>query len=327
MRSSRLVSILLLLQARRRMTARELATELEVSLRTVYRDVEALATAGIPVYAEHGRAGGYQLIDGYRTRLTGLTEQEAASLFMVGLPGPAADLGLGREAASAELKLLAALGPEQRVRAARLRDRFHLDIPTWYRDPEDSPYLGAIAEAVLHDRRIEVVYRRWAEPREVERTLDPYGLVLKGGAWYVVAANGSGARVYRVSNILRLTPTGEVFARPDGFDLAGHWQRHLDEFESRRFTGTAVVRVSPALVPRLLDLSDRALHRAVTDRGTPDADGWTRVEIPIESIGNAARQLIRYGTDVEVIAPQALRAELSTTARALLDLYADRRNP
>ena len=139
MRSSRLVSILMLLQARQRMTARELAGELEVSLRTVYRDVEALAAAGIPVYAEHGRAGGYQLVDGYRTRLTGLTESEAESLFMVGLPGPAAALGLSQEAASAERKLLAALGPEQRLRAGRLRDRFHLDAPAWYRDAEDSP--------------------------------------------------------------------------------------------------------------------------------------------------------------------------------------------
>lgn len=323
MRSSRLVSILLLLQARRRMTARELAKELEVSLRTVYRDVEALAGAGIPVYAEHGRAGGYQLVDGYRTRLTGLTEPEAASLFMVGLPGPAADLGLGREAASAELKLLAALGPEQRVRAARLRDRFHLDMPTWYREPEESPHLSAIAEAVMHDRRIDVVYRRWAAPREVERTLDPYGLVLKGGAWYVVAGNGTGARVYRVSNILRLTPTGEEFARPAGFDLAEHWRQHLDEFESRRFTGTAVIKVSPYLAPRLLDLSDHALHRAVTERGTPEADGWIRVEIPIESVGHAARQLIRHGTEIEALSPPELRSQLATTARSLLTLYAD----
>ena len=170
MRSSRLLSILLLLQTRRQLTARELAEELEVSLRTIYRDVEALAAAGVPVYADQGRAGGYRLVDGYRTKLTGLTEQEAAALFMVGMPGPAAALGLTEETSGAELKLLAALAPDQRDRAGRLKNRFHLDMPAWYRDAEDSPHLAAIAEAVLHDRRIKVLYRRWEAPREVERT-------------------------------------------------------------------------------------------------------------------------------------------------------------
>ncbi|MGH8922808.1 MAG: helix-turn-helix transcriptional regulator, partial [Actinomycetes bacterium] len=165
MRSSRLLSLLLLLQTRQQLTARELATELEVSLRTIYRDVESLSAAGVPVYAEHGRAGGYRLVAGYRTSLTGLTDHETAALFMVGMPGPAAALGLAGEASAAELKLLAALAPDQRERAGRLRDRFHLDVPAWYRDAEQAPHLAAVAEAVLHDRRIDVGYRRWKEPR------------------------------------------------------------------------------------------------------------------------------------------------------------------
>ena len=318
-RSSRLVSILLLLQSRHRMTARELAGELEVSLRTVYRDVEALAAAGIPVYAEQGRAGGYRLVDGYRTRLTGLTESEAQSLFMVGLPGPAAALGLSQEAASAELKLLAALGPEQRVRAGRLRDRFHLDVPAWYREADDSPYLAPLAEAVLHDRYVDLVYRRWAEPREVERRVAPYGLVLKSGAWYVVGDSG-GVRTYRVSNILRLTPAADTFDRPDDFDLAAHWRRHLDEFDRRRFTGTALLRLSPGLVRRLPDLSDALLTKAVAGVA-PDHDGWVTTELPIESDGHAAQQLARYGADLQVLAPTGLRAELRALARELLALY------
>lgn len=322
-RSSRLLSILLLLQTRRQLTARELADELEVSLRTIYRDVEALAAAGVPVYADQGRAGGYRLLDGYRTKLTGLTEQEAAALFLVGMPGPAAALGLTEQTAGAELKLLAALGPDQRDRAGRLKNRFHLDLPPWYSEAEDAPYLAAVADAVLHDRRIKVRYRRWEAPREVDRVLEPYGLVLKNGNWYVVAATAGGIRTYRVSNILRLTPTGEGFERPEGFQLAGHWRDHLDQFEQRRFTGSALVRLSPGLVARLADVSFPVLVRAVAGV-VPGPDGSITTEVPIESIGNAASQFIRYGTELEILEPPELRAELARVARTVLDLYTDR---
>lgn len=320
MRSSRLLSILLLLQTRRQLTARELAEELEVSLRTIYRDVEALAAAGVPVYADQGRAGGYRLVDGYRTKLTGLTEQEAAALFLVGMPGPAAALGLTEQTSGAELKLLAALAPEQRDRAGRLKNRFHLDMPTWYREAESAPYLSAVAEAVLHDRRITVLYRRWEAPREVERTLEPYGLVLKSGTWYVVAAASGRMRTYRVSNILSLTPTGEEFTRPKGFDLAGHWQEHLDQFDQRRFTGEAVVRVSAGLAARLADLSFPLLQKAAAEV-EPAEDGSITVTLPIESIANAAAQLASYGNSLEVLEPPELRTELAGLARAVLALY------
>ncbi|TWD75022.1 putative DNA-binding transcriptional regulator YafY [Kribbella amoyensis] len=326
MRSSRLLSILLLLQTRQQLTARELAGELEVSLRTIYRDVEALAAAGVPVYADQGRAGGYRLIDGYRTRLTGLNEQEAAALFLVGMPGAAAALGLTAETSAAELKLLAALAPDQRDRAGRLKNRFHLDLPAWYREAEDAPHLAAVAEAVLHDRRITVLYRRWEAPREVERVLDPYGLVLKNGSWYVVAASSAGksssgtARTYRVSNILELTPTEEEFARPRRFELATYWQEHLDDFEQRRFTGECVVRVSAGLARRLKDLSFPVLLKAV-EAAVPDDDGTVTAVVPIESVGNAATQLIRFGDQLEVLEPPELRDELQRLARSVVSLY------
>ncbi len=321
MRSSRLVSILMLLQARPRMTARQLAGELDVSLRTVYRDVEALAAAGVPVYAEQGRAGGYRLVDGYRTRLTGLTEDEALSLFMVGLPGPAAALGLGEEAASAERKLLAALGPAQRVRAGRLRDRFRLDVSAWYHPSEEPAHLAALAEAVLDDRVVEVVYRRWEAPREVERRLAPYGLVLKGGTWYLAAACDGSIRTYRVSNILRLSPTADRFERPAGFRLGDWWATHLADFDLRRLSRTAVVRLSPALVRRLPDLSDPALRQAVVGVA-PDDDGWTTVELPVEHDDIAARQLLPHAGDVEVVSPDSLRDLVVERARAVVALYA-----
>jgi predicted DNA-binding transcriptional regulator YafY len=321
MRSSRLVSILMLLQARPRVTARELAGELEVSLRTVYRDVGALAAAGIPVYAEQGRAGGYRLVDGYRTRLTGLTEDEALSLFVVGLPGPAADLGLSAEAASAERKLLAALGPSQRVRAGRLRDRFSLDTSAWYHPAEQPAHLAPLATAALEDRVVDVAYRRWEAPREVERRLEPYGLVLKNGTWYLAAACDGTVRTYRVSNVLRLTTTGERFERPADFVLGDFWREHLDAFDRRRLSRTAVLRLSPGLVAALPDLSDAALRRAA-EGVAPDADGWTTVGLPIEYDEMAARQLLPHAGGVEVVAPASLRELMAAKARAILATYA-----
>ncbi|TCC46381.1 transcriptional regulator [Kribbella capetownensis] len=320
MRSSRLLSILLLLQTRRRLTARELADELEVSLRTIYRDVDALAAAGVPVYADQGRAGGYRLVEGYRTRLTGLNEQEAAALFLVGMPGAAAALGLTEQTSAAELKLLAALAPDQRDRAGRLKNRFHLDLPAWYQDAETSPYLAQVADAVLHDRRIRVLYRRWEAPREVERVLEPYGLVLKNGSWYVVSATTNGMRTYRVSSILELTPTEEEFERSEGFDLAGFWQEHLDQFDQVRFTGQAVVRVSARLAAKMHDVSFPLLVKAVA-AAEPAGDGSVTATVPIESIPNAAAAFCRFGNAVEVLEPPELRDELAALARTLLDVY------
>jgi predicted DNA-binding transcriptional regulator YafY len=345
-KSSRLVSLLLLLQTRHRMTAGELADALDVSRRTVYRDVEALAATGIPVYAEHGRAGGYRLVDGYRTRLTGLTEPEAAALFMVGLPDAAIALGMAEQTSSAELKLLAALAPSQREHASRVRDRFHLDIPSWYHPATDEPHVSAIAEAVLHDRVLEIVYRRWAEPREVERTIEPHGVVLKGGVWYVVARRHRSAdtrasrsadescdvggcgdsavfRTYRVSNILRLTVTEHGFTREAGLDLAEHWKRHLAAFDERRFTGHATVWLSADLVARLPDISSTPLAMAASRSDTaPCADGTMVIELPTESLRLAAAELVGYGTDLEVLDPPDLRAELSRLATAVARLYA-----
>ncbi len=324
MRSSRLVAILMLLQARHQLTARELAAELEVSQRTVYRDLDALAAAGVPVYAEQGRAGGYRLVDGYRTRLTGLTEDEALSLFVVGLPEPAAALGLSAEAASVERKLLAALGPVQRVRAGVLRDRFRFDVSGWYQPAEEPPFLAALARAVLEDREVDVAYRRWKAPREVERRLRPYGLVLKGSAWYLVAevvGSPGQLRTYRVAHVLRLVVTDERFTRPADFALADFWRDHLDDFDRRRLDRSAVVRLSPALVASLPDLSDPALVAAA--RGSRrDADGWTTVRLPVEEDAVAARQLIAHGGDVEVVAPASLREALVVRAQAVVAAHA-----
>ncbi len=214
MRADRLLSLLLLLQNRGLMTAPGLAAELEVSVRTVYRDIEALGAAGVPVRAERGPQGGYRLMAGYRTRLTGLTDAEAGSLFLAGLPGPAGDLGLGAVLASAQLKVEAALPGELADQARRVRERFHLDAPAWFRDADPVPHLERIAGAVWERRVLRTRYRRWRG--EVDREVRPLGLVLKGGIWYLVALSEGVVRTYRVSRFQAVEETGEVFTRPAG---------------------------------------------------------------------------------------------------------------
>ena len=220
MRASRLVNLLLLLQSHGPQTATQLAAELEVSARTVYRDVDALAEAGVPIYAERGPTGGVRLVDGYRTRLTGLTADEAEALFLSGLPGPAAQLGLGTVVAAARLKVLAALPPELRTRAARIQSRFYLDAPGWFQQAEALPSLEVLASAVWEAREVEVTYRR--DERVERRLLAPLGLVLKGGTWYLVALSKGEPRTFRVSRVEDTVLQG-TFDRPADFDLAAFW--------------------------------------------------------------------------------------------------------
>ncbi|MFD8967466.1 helix-turn-helix transcriptional regulator [Streptomyces sp. NPDC059568] len=327
MKSSRLLSILLLLQTGGRMTAAQLAEELEVSVRTVYRDIESLHAAGVPLYGDAGHAGGYRLLAGYRTRLTGLSAGEAEALFLSGIPGPAAELGLGPALAAAQLKLRAALPAELRAQADRMRTRFHLDAPGWYALDDDVPYLPQVADAVWHSRVLDIRYRRWKEPTDVDRCLEPYGLVLKAGRWYVVAAartgadadgaaggTGAAARTYRIDQILELAVRDEEFEPPAAFDLAGYWQHHQQDFHARLHQGEAVVRLSPRAAERLAGT-------AVSVTPEPEPDGWIRAVLPIESLDHAHREFLALGTDVEVLAPPELRARLAETVRALAARY------
>ncbi|NGO47131.1 helix-turn-helix transcriptional regulator [Streptomyces ureilyticus] len=314
MKSARLVSILLLLQTRGRLTAAQLAEELEVSVRTIYRDVEALSAAGVPLYGDSGHAGGYQLLDGYRTRLTGLTTEEAEALFLAGVPGPAAELGLGSVLAAAQLKVRAALPHELREHADRISGRFHLDAPGWYAEDDEAPYLPAVADAVWNSRVLHVRYRRWREPTDVERRLEPYGLVLKAGRWYVIA--GPGPRTYRVDQILELAASGEEFSRPEDFDLAAYWTAYQRDFHDRLHRGGAVVRLAPGV--RLTG----AAARAVEATGRTDENGWTRATLPIESIDHAHGEFLRLGADIEVLEPAELREHIARTVTALARTYA-----
>jgi predicted DNA-binding transcriptional regulator YafY len=323
MRASRLISILLLLQARGRMTAEALAAELEVSVRTIYRDVEALHRSGVALYGEAGRDGGYRLVDGYRTQLTGLTQAEAAALPLAALPGAARELGLSSAAAGAAAKLQAALSEDLRQRADHVQRRLYVDPAAWYDDADSTALLADVADAVWQHRRLEVTYRRWRAPQDVERTIEPYGLVLKGGRWYVVACCDGQLRTYRVSQLRRAVATGP-FERPADFDLAVYWHAYLADFEGRRHQEFATVRLSARALPRMAHHLEPSVVRAVeASAGPPDADGWFEATLPIESVNHAHEELLRYGADVEVLTPAPLRALLAGTANDLARRYAD----
>jgi predicted DNA-binding transcriptional regulator YafY len=318
MRASRLLSILLLLQTRGRMTAQALADEFETSVRTIYRDIDHLSAAGVPVYADRGRCGGFQLLEGYRTRLTGLSPAEAETLFLSGLPGPAADLGLGDAMAAAQLKLLAALPAEGRSGAARIGSRFHLDPIGWYRGSEHTEVLPQLAEAVWTARPIRIRYDSWAGV--VDRELEPLGLALKAGVWYVVAQSGGKPRTYRVSNIQALESLPETFERPTAFDLSAYWQAWVRDFEDRLYQREAVLRLSPAGLKTICNVSPLA-ERAARGAAEYDKAGWARVTIPIESVEHAASDFLKLGAEAEVLAPPELRVRMAEISEKLTEIY------
>ncbi|HEY4024699.1 MAG TPA: YafY family protein [Pseudonocardiaceae bacterium] len=331
MRASRLVSALLLLQNRGRMTATELAGELEVSVRTVYRDVESLSAAGIPVYADRGPEGGYRLVDGYRTKLTGLTSEEADTLFLAGVPDAAAELGLGAELAAAQLKLEASLAPELRERAARIRQRFHLDAPSWFRELDALPHLASVAASVWNQQRITVRYLGAGSKPKVSRTvLEPLGVVCKAGVWYLVAACGGKPRTYRVGRITELTIQPESFHRPAEFDLVDFWRDWVKHYEHGVYSAEMVVRLSPAgfeMVPYAwMAVASRA---TIANAAEPGEDGWRRAVVPIESVRHAMIEVLKLGKEVEVLDPPELRAQLRKAVTALSHMYeaADQSTP
>lgn len=320
MRAARLVQLLLLLQARGRLTAAALAVELEVSERTIHRDVEALSAAGVPIYAERGPHGGFQLVDGYRTRLTGLTGDEAEALFLSGMPGPAAELGLGTVVAAARLKVLAALPAELRTRASRLVERFHLDAASWFTVGESVPHLGVVADAVWEARRITVGYRRAGG--EVDRILEPLGLVLKAGIWYLVARADEQTRTYRISRFSRVTPTGDGFDRPADFDLAGHWHASIAEYERDTPRVDVTVRVQERALGLLTELVGIRAVRAAEEVPEPEA-GWRRLRLRVDWPEEVPGRLLALGDRLEVLEPTAVRERVVELASGVLTRHGD----
>ncbi|MEU1231591.1 YafY family protein [Streptomyces sp. NPDC005828] len=319
MRAARLIKMVLLLQDRPSMTAAQLAAELEVSERTVTRDALALSEAGVPVYADRGRAGGYRLVGGYRTRLTGLARGEAEALFLSGLPGALRDMGLEDAASAARLKVSAALLPSLRDAHESAARRFHLDAPGWYQEPETPELLAPVAEAVWDDRRVSARYRR-GDGGEVERELEPYGLVLKAGVWYVCARAGASFRTYRVDRFTSVAVGAERFDRDPDFDLPVFWEERSAEFARSLLRTEVVVRLSAAGARRLPYVTDRAAAEEALAAGTAEA-GRVRVVLRVESEEVAFGQLLGLGPEAEVLAPGALRERFAEAARGLARLY------
>ena len=321
MRASRLVSVLLLLQARGQLTAGELAAELEVSERTIHRDVEALSASGVPIYAERGSHGGIRLVDGYRTRLTGMTGEEAEALFLAGMPGPAAELGLGTVVAGAQLKVLASLPPELRVRASRLVERFHLDAGEWFRRASRSPTSGALSDAVWSATRIAIDYDRGEGP--TRRLLEPLGLVLKAGTWYVVAAVDGQIRTYRVSRVVAAEPTdGAVRASARASTSPRYWAESSEAYERDVARIEVVVRVRPDRLDILRDAVGNATVDAAEYLSDPDPEGWLRLRVRLDWPDEAPLTLLRAGPWLEVLDPPEVRSRLAAAARAIADRYA-----
>jgi predicted DNA-binding transcriptional regulator YafY len=319
MRASRLLSIQMLLEARGRMSAGELARALEVSVRTLYRDIDELTSAGVPVYAERGRAGGFQLLPGWKTTLTGMTSTEAEAVFLSGLAGPAAQLGLGEAVRSAQIKLQSALPAPMRGQAGRIGARLHLDPVEWYREADPVPHLATVATAVWEERQLAITYDSWT--RSARQVVHPLGLVLKAGTWYLVAARDDQVRTFRVASIREATLLPDRCTRPRRFDLAAHWAASVRRFEQELHAGEAEVVATRRGLADLRHLN-AVVALALRSVEAPPEGQRVQVRIPIESVEQAAGPMLRLAPEVEVLRPQRLRRAIRERARAAAELYA-----
>jgi len=303
-RADRLVSLTLLLQARGRTPARDLARELEVSVRTIYRDISALNAAGIPVIAEAGRSGGCRLVEGYRFPLRGLSTDEAEALLILGVPAAAAELGLAAKPRAGVL--------------------IHLDMPRWFHPAERAPQLRTLAEALRAGRQLRLGYRRDGDASAAERVVGPLGLVNKAGTWYLVgsAAPRPEPLVYRAGRITSARLLTDAVVRPAGFDLVAFWERWSAEFVTSRPKLEVRARLSAAAFAALPYVFGDVGKDVARGAGSPDADGFREATFAFEDERAAVQRLAGFGGEIQVLSPAAVRDLLISTARQLLDRYA-----
>ncbi|AHI01774.1 YafY family protein [Kutzneria viridogrisea] len=316
MKAERLVALLFTIQRRRRSTAAELAAELEVSERTIYRDIAALQAAGVPLWSEPGRHGGVQLVEGWRTQLDGLTAREAGAMFAAEVPQALAELGLGTAMSAARAKVLSTMPAELREHARQIAERFHLDAPGWFHRAEDATHLIGVAQAVWEQRRLRMHYSK--DDALLERVVDPLGLVMKAAVWYLVARVGDDIRTYRVSRIAAIQDDAARFDRPADFDLPTWWAKSSARFERSLSRVRVRLRLGPSGIRRLRYVTDaQAAAEAVRNASEPDSEGWREVELEVESEQVAVSELAGLGPAVEVLEPRSLRAALAQHGRAI----------
>ncbi len=322
MRADRLISLLLLMQTHGRQTAAQLARQLEVSERTIYRDIDALGAAGVPVYSDPGPHGGFSLLDSYRTTLTGLTSDEMRALFMLSIPAPLVELGLSQELKTALLKLSAALPQRRQPEQEFIRQRFYLDT-TWWEQPGDAPlHLHTLHQAVTNDRLLDI-HSRSLSGMPVERRVEPYGLVAKAGGWYLVYAFHGRLRVLRAGDLQDARVIQAGFSRQPDFDLVAFWQAWCAEQERRQLAFTTTVLATERLAPHLRRSYSSQHIDEIPETSHPIRPGWQVMRLAFPSFEDARRSLLGYGRAVEVLEPLALRRSLLDYAEQIIDLYTD----
>ncbi|GHH26433.1 helix-turn-helix transcriptional regulator [Streptomyces rubradiris] len=319
MKSDRLLSILLLLQTRGRVPAPELAERLEVSVRTIYRDVEALSAAGVPVYAERGRHGGIGLLAGFRTDVTGLTADESRALFVLAAQGAHAALGLDAALASALRKVMAALPAPHRPAAEVTSRRVLVDATRWKSGPERAVDLAVLQDAVFSDRRLRLRYRHSGEREVRTYTVDPYGLVAKAGVWYLVADRRGRPRLFRADRVRRAWLLDEPVRRRPGVELADAWEELRRRVEEREAGVEVTVRVRRELADMFRRMAAAELTAELEDDGESP---WVTARLAYPAL-RAVRQLLVFSDRVEVLDPPEARAELVAGARSVLALYGE----
>jgi predicted DNA-binding transcriptional regulator YafY len=320
MRADRLITLVLLLQRHGKLSASELAEELEVSERTIHRDIDALSSAGIPVYGEPGRGGGFALLDSYQTNLTGLTETEVQTFFALSIPAQLSELGIWKDLSALQIKLSRAMPSYGREGEDEIHQRLLIDSVWWHQSEEPIPHLLTVEQGVWQDRSMHITYRPFFAER-LRRRVNPYGLVAKAGVWYLVCVQSKRNRVHRVDELLDVELADEKFERDPDFSLAAFWEDWCSRQEKVHASVAVTARFSPQLVPDLPKYFGRPILENIDHDGQIKSDGSIVLTTSFRSLVDARTRMLSFGNAVEVLEPLALRLSVADFARQIAGMY------